>query len=320
MSARPCRTFLWVLVFVTAFTRCSSEEHSLSFADVTGPADYVWPHRKLHCNLVFVKVPKCASSTVAGITRRIARFRNLQGYDSAHPENKNYSHCSVAANHGHHDILISNVPKYGNKSTTFTFTFLRLPYRRLMSAYYHFRVTRDGASTADDKVLANLQQASNRTYLDYLGLHRSTLANTVDFVGIVERMEESLVVLQLLMGVTTHDILFTAAKNSSAQGKDPTTNISFVPARYTPAITDFINQHSKDKDANHAIYDWANRTLTRTIKKLGQDFTDAYKKFQKEQREANAKCASGIVSPNNCIWKDNGCDYKCLETFRDSKE
>ena len=90
----------------------------------------------LPCNILFVKVHKCASSTTSGIARRIAAHHGISGVAATCPESRliQTPEPAVSANHG------ALAPRWKAMQEltmrTFLWTMIRLPVSRCMSGYY----------------------------------------------------------------------------------------------------------------------------------------------------------------------------------------
>ena len=62
-----------------------------------------------------------------------------------------------------------------------------------------------------------------------------------DFIGILERLDESLVLLQLLLGLQVRDVLYLNAKQSG--GYDPQHNCSVIPKTIMPSdVKEYLNK------------------------------------------------------------------------------
>jgi hypothetical protein len=90
----------------------------------------------LPCNILFIKVHKCASSTTSGVARRIAAHHSISGVAATCPQSRLIPtpEPAVSANHGR------LAPKWkamqGLTMRSFLWTMIRSPVSHCMSAYY----------------------------------------------------------------------------------------------------------------------------------------------------------------------------------------
>lgn len=87
----------------------------------------------LPCNIIFVKAPKCASSTAGGVVRRIAAHHGLSGVGD---DGWVTREPGVWANHGLLQRRWEALRQLERRS--FLLTVVRLPVSRCLSAYYHY--------------------------------------------------------------------------------------------------------------------------------------------------------------------------------------
>jgi hypothetical protein len=149
-----------------------------------------------------------------------------------------------------------------------------------------------------------------------------------DFIGITERMDESLVVLQLLLHLETGDMLYLSAKESGSWEYFPLLRSCKYIMKYavTPAMKDWFRSDEwyEYVRGDVLLYKAANKSLDRTIWKLGPDRVQrALLRFRWAQRLAEEQCATTTRYPctsggerntvNDCLWQDMGCGYACLD-------
>ena len=178
-------------------------------------------------HIVYVKVPKAASSTTAGVARRIGKNHGLHGASSRKwLEMAPYKHLpGVWANHERLSLLKKGIKKL--KLPCFTFTVIREPVRRCLSMFYHFTVTRGGGEPSAENKIAALDDCTNYLF-SYTApvtksenaedLTASAVMKAYNFIGIAEMYEESMVVLAYLMDVPLGDILYIKAKVAGGAG------------------------------------------------------------------------------------------------------
>ena len=171
--------------------------------------------------MIYIKVPKTGSSTLSGINLRIS-IENYNG-EKVHPFKER---CSEL--HQHYRAASVEINKR-ERDSTYLWTFIRDPTSQFRSAFFHFRVSRNG----DEPTLQKLREyaVSQYTKRDYpqmsfvlpdepkINKTRGSLIgnatemvedilNKYDFIGVNERFDESLVVMRLLLGLNAGNIFF----------------------------------------------------------------------------------------------------------------
>lgn len=152
-----------------------------------------------------------------------------------------------------------------------------------------------------------------------------------DFVGITERMDESLVVFQMLLGLDTVDILYLKAKGHGRfdDGGYNQTCVYVQPAYVSPGMKAYFDSDKwKSRiSGDTALYQAANASLDRTIEEvLGRDdFEVELYKYRKARELAQEKCQDTVVWPCDaggkmnkrtpgCLWHDSACGFMCLDS------
>lgn len=141
-----------------------------------------------------------------------------------------------------------------------------------------------------------------------------------DFVGVKERFDESLIVLQDVLGLGDSDILYMVSKNSTAgqMGKeDAAKNRTVVPNPGFPneeaKVLDLLADPTWIQKNEFALKftEYANRALDNHIARIGPGaFETRLQKFKTLLRKAKREC---ISTTPKCYWNDNGCHYDCLD-------
>lgn len=153
-----------------------------------------------------------------------------------------------------------------------------------------------------------------------------------DFLAIVERLDESIVALQLILGLPPSDVLATSAKipgKTFYYDRDRKVCVSIQQPFWSPAVQDYLKS-SEWYAINHGdylLYHAANLSLDRTIEALGQErFQRALLQYQKAQTVVRKHCQDQIFPPcsikgvvqvelarENCYVEDSGCGYPCID-------
>lgn len=152
-----------------------------------------------------------------------------------------------------------------------------------------------------------------------------------DFLAVAERTDESLVALQLLLGLHAGDILYISAKTAGGyddgwSGKCIKIQSSFI----SPAIQQFFNSREwfVQNSVDFLLHAVANKSLDLTIERIGKE------RFQRELERhkqllaiVHEKCAmqakfpcdqNGVLhtdSQTDCYWNDSGCGHSCIDTL-----
>jgi len=149
-----------------------------------------------------------------------------------------------------------------------------------------------------------------------------------NFIGVTERMDESLVVLKLLMGLELNDILYLKASKGHGSFDDGGFNgscVYIVPSFISPGMQEYFDNNSTWKNmmkGDEMMYQAAYKSLDLTINALGrhvveeevQEFRRAMKVAQQTCTNVRFPCSSGGTKQNNdCLSSDLACGYKCLE-------
>ena len=116
------------------------------------------------------------------------------------------------------------------KLNSFLWTVLREPTKRHISEFFHFDVSRNKIEPTDEAFQQYFRETAgmiDNYYVHFMktdrpfdrqnGNHTQAVQHIMqeyDFIGILERLDESLVALQMILGLRTSDILYLRAKTS----------------------------------------------------------------------------------------------------------
>jgi hypothetical protein len=216
--------------------------------------------------------------------------------------------------------------------------------------FFHFKVSDEGVQPVD-QVFQEWVHDRTKVYSNYYvkdlsmkpvhGLKKMNdyselvqgIIDEYDFIGITERMDESLVVLKMLLDLELGDILYMSAKTqfsfTSSRGRDGPRCIYIVPSFLTPGMKKFFasDYWKKYIAADVALYEAAHASLDKTIEKLGRkEFENNLLAFQIAKEKAQMRCenrtiyrcnpAGEFIGKNStCLLWDVGCGYECLDEF-----
>lgn len=149
-----------------------------------------------------------------------------------------------------------------------------------------------------------------------------------DFVGLVERFDESLVALQLLLGLESSDVLYFAANRKDEWQRTRVGRRQFVCRKSfdwevdlvtQPLISNYLSNNKRWRAQNYGdylFYQAASQSLDQTISKIGPDFfASELKKFRALMKRAHEECAP--KSPCSVEGRDQSDEsrYDCMEGF-----
>lgn len=346
--------------------------------------------------LIYIKIDKAASSSLAGINIRLAHKVGAKVL----PPRKTNLHlsqvCSHTYTHGRASDIIRSLDgdNINNSLPTTTpslsrpphllWTFLRDPVRRAVSEYYHFWVSRRGYGVKNglvkpflesrknfqllyvldqkypEQVLARAATATNTTTTSNTDIRRNDITtgtivppppvwqliqdhiiNVYDFIGLVERMEESLAVMKLLWGVDSQDLIVLSAKQSGGwdDGRHNDTCYQIHPSysqgddasggknALSPYLQHYIQTDYRVGNFDYQLYDLVNASLDKTIAYLGHTNVERTRQeIRQLQSLVELKCQDEAVFPcskngtrqhdvsrKNCYWFDSGCGFPCVD-------
>lgn len=305
------------------------------------PADPDWntipaQRRPLKEGFMYFKARKAGSSTIAGIALRIARSM------AAQTPNVNTTICNTRF--GHPPAWYNEYFKR-DKLNSFLWTILREPTKRHISEFYHFRVSRDKWEPTDDNFKWHFHVYSkdlDNYYLYYMKTDRAydrekrdiynavqSIMEEYNFIGILERLDESLVVLQMLLSLKTSDILYLNSKVNGGFDDGVAYNgtcFYIVQSYVSPTMKRWFENspiwHNYTRGDN-LLYATAYKSLDLTIDRLGRTeferlltrFRHALQAISQECTNVRYPCSPGGQKNQvtDCLWTDLGCGFDCLD-------
>lgn len=305
------------------------------------PAEADWNtipalRRPLQKGFMYFKARKAGSSTIAGIALRIARSKAAQTPDV------NTTICNTRF--GHPPAWYNEYYKR-DKLNSFLWTIIREPTKRHVSEFSHFRVSRDSWEPTDKNFFRHFQENAkdiDNYYLYYMKTDRAfdrekgdiygtvqSIMSEYNFIGILERLDESLILLQMILGLQTSDILYLKSKVNGGFDDGVAYNgtcFYIVQSYVSPTMKKWFETSSLWHNytrGDNLLYATAYKSLDLTIDRLGrQEFELLLKRFRHALQTASEKCTnvrypcspSGTKNENHdCMWTDSGCGYECLD-------
>lgn len=283
--------------------------------------------------LLYVKEMKSGSTTLAGITARIARNiaqRQLHANST--------SACTTR-------LIHTRARRYGERQLdkSFMWSVVREPVARLFSKFFHFEVSRRGVkpslSTFEQFIgsnevndyayyfkTLNVRRHMNPYRTDMYQTFVKELIDGHDFLGVMERFDESLAVLQLLLGLETQDMLYLSAKTHGTYERYSHKCVKIQPTEVTQLMKEYVYTTSFEAfvEGDVLVYQAINKSLDMTIEQLGAEKVEStVKRLQWAQQLAQERCNTvvkfpcsddgNIVEPNDCLMGDVACGYECLD-------
>jgi hypothetical protein len=276
-------------------------------------------------NLIFIKIPKCSSTTSSGVARRIAYYNNLSDWDkdlSMTVDGKGTNHGKmpmVFINASHEPGVFANhmershVQPYIEKLRlpAFVFTTVRDPARLAISHFYYFHQFKPWS---EDLLMKFLKQRSNSMY-DYMKVSNGDSVDDVimayDFIGASELYNYSSVLLSHALKVPIRQVLHLDGKVRSANDGRGTVNVSEAVVRYLE------EQFPKHNKLDYELYEKVTNNLRREInpsnRGLKRELDVNLAMYNKLQSKANEICKGYTMK--DCYWHDNGCGRACLDSL-----
>ena len=335
----------------------------------------------MEAGFLYYKPKKCASTTAVSIQMRIARnyYQQLYGdrHDKADISRTNHSSsvstplCDMSWMHGSAQRF-----RHRDRLRSLLWTLLREPTQRYISNFFFRDVSHQHRAPSDANFVQHKTFAGPITYYEGMSTrplpsslqppalvyakgvpqHLATTVQQVgqeiiddyDFIGIVERFEESMVVFSMLFDLSLADILYLKSKVSGTRSLD--TGVCLVQ----PFVSDSMKAYF-DSDEwqdyiqyDFALYNAANVSLDLTIKALGREKVEAQlERYRRAQALVQERCGrhgpigwDASCNPNttavphakierqaswnrtgrtddeyqeSCIYQDKGCGMTCLD-------
>ena len=135
------------------------------------------------------------------------------------------------------------------------------------------------------------------------------IMNDYDFLMLVERFDESLVAMQLMLGLRPSDILYLSSKQagSSYYYNERKNKCMFLQkASASPGVAMHLSSDEwyAKQYGDYLLHETVNQSLDLTIESLGREkFKEAMQKFQTLKKQANNECADYAHFPCSATGK-----------------
>lgn len=303
--------------------------------------------------ILFVKIDKAGSSTMAGVALRMAhalgrRRAQERGLDIPVEQQM----CRARVSHAwskQSDFSFGSRNRY----KSFLFTMLRDPKTRAISEY-NYQVGMAGLEPTEEYFLNHLKsirnfqlglmihvdpseknQVEDVINNDKISEFVSLATEEFDFIGLLERLDESLVAMQFILGLETSDIIYSSTKQSGSHifvksrannFKGECRRISKIPLSRRIEAYFEEDDWKRNNMGDYLLYEAANRDLDTIIVAIGRKrFEKALAQYRRAQSIADAKCKptwpctdegrvrSSKEQVSECYLWDLGCNYRCLD-------
>jgi len=290
-------------------------------------------------NILFVKTIKTGSTTIAGLCRRIANRHGLNGARTGFNQNgsteiDDKQEPYVYTDHRMFKQTEGTLSKLDHP--TFLLTSIRDPVSRFISEFQYVMDTQESHDKdyrVPDELLPmpvtneewesrlltflNMQTSIDHQY-DYIGSQKACdnkwspagVVNLYDHVVVLERFDESMIVLKNMLGLSNSDLLYLRAKEN-----DYTWGGGGLSAATLAKVK---NALSASRD--YALIDQANQRLNGHISEI-PDFSEQMSAYKNLLAGATAQCSqyapTGITVGdfNQCLYEDQACGDECLTAY-----
>lgn len=294
-------------------------EHT-STKQMCGPG----PNVDLPTNLIYVKTYKTGSSSFGGVLRRIGcrhDFEDVNVDGVARLANTGRKIHSFLGQHisraGLQDLLTCHGTCATKRPQAGWVSIVRAPGDRCLSAFYHHELGVRMQDTPDAKVKwLHREDCSHGQVRQLQAKPHATVAQTFhayDFVAVLERFDESMLVMKHKYHLTLVDILYLRAKDSE-NSKRASRFAEHPPIEHE----DLSVQHahwalSSSPDAE--LHELANAALDREIRQIDAlnglgAFAADFAEYQEMLAVAEEHCRKHFW--DSLLWADNGGGQQCL--------
>jgi hypothetical protein len=301
--------------------------------------------------LIYIKTYKASSSTLEGISLSIAhnvarRIQNSSSSGSGRP----------CIHYNRHIFQDFGQLQY-RTAPSLLWTMIRHPMKRDLSCYYFFHVSRKPNVTVtddDSKLIGTIEEYKSfqTRYLlpwetdpfkkddgfmtttrpkNAISQMQHSIMDEYDFIGLVERMDESLAIMVLLWGLEPTDVIVLSAKQSGGYddggGIKGRCNKIVKPPPASPRLEEYMKTQHPIHHTDYLLWDAVNLSLDRTIQTLGKErVQQVVEQIRFLKRLAERSCQHIAQFPCNsngelqlrlaessCYVQDAGCGYKCVD-------
>ncbi|GKY97321.1 hypothetical protein MPSEU_000690500 [Mayamaea pseudoterrestris] len=290
---------------------------------------------KASAGIFFVKCPKSGSTSGASVTLRIA---------SKMAQRQDLNNATMCRNRVQHVPASRMSYDQRDKTRSILWSVVREPTARTLSHYFHFHVSRLHLQATDEEFVRFMRQHAEMLtsfQLKYLSLQNNItnpalamqdIFQQYNLVGVTERFDESVVVLQMLLNLTAMDVMYMSAKTSGSYDggrlikKCMRIQITIV----TPAMATFMqsDEYTSMVHWDKVLHQLANIALDLRIEQLGKlEFAENLETFRALRKRVDETCGAFVRLPctkdgvlraaneTDCLLHDMGCGFDCIDSL-----
>lgn len=315
--------------------------------------------------IFYIKEVEASAAIFSSVTARIARNMGQRQQQQKHGDKAdghitNYMHKNVTAKVCTTRLVGQRARRFHDRTPqkSFLWSVVREPVGRLVSKFYHYgnvKTKKNNQQTQFSRFQNFVFNNENQDYGYYfrsLGVNRKLnpykkehekdtreILESYDFLGVSERMDESLAVLKIILNLDIQDVLYLPTPKAISKNKNailmddvdyyenwrreecrpiPKPEITFEMKEwfYSEEFEAFI-------EADVLFYKAVNASLDKTISELGQELVEktvkqlrwAQKLVQEECQNTRFPCSpeGELHKETDCLFSDIGCGYSCLD-------
>lgn len=305
----------------------------------------------------YVKEIEASSVIFSSVTARIARNMGRRQQQITNDMHKN-----VTANVCTTRLVSQRARKFHDRTRqkSFLWSVVREPVDRLLSKYYHYGQVATKSSKRQTALSRFQNYVFNSENQDYGYYFRSLSVNrrlnpykkeheadsrelleSYDFLGVSERMDESLAVLKIILNLDIQDVLYLPIAKASSKNRNTalidSSNVDYYEnwrkeecrAIPKPEVTLEMKEwfHSEEFEAfieaDVIFFKAVNASLDKTISELGRDLVEkTVKQLRWAQKVVEEKCQNirfpcssegELQKETDCMFSNIGCGYNCLD-------
>jgi hypothetical protein len=274
----------------------------------------------MNTNILFVRIPKTGSTSFSSVLRRVSDRYGVHGADrgTGVPEPFLYArHATLEHSSSDPALAAATLP-------VLKVTMIRQPVDRLISNFYYAASYSEEYQNmgilkwAQSRRLNSLNHSIMFQYLRSPG--ETDVQKVLDqyaFIGIVERFDESIVLLMEQFGLGYCDVIYDSGKTSD-HDIDGRRLLHPIPFSEQPQeVQDFLNGEAfrESQKEDFEAYDLAQRRMDQLIDSLGRDaFQAKVQDFVKWKEDVLNQCKPAVGwDRSDCYKADFGCGYRCFD-------
>ena len=157
---------------------------------------------------------------------------------------------------------------------------------------------------------------------------KDQLIDQYDFMGLTDRMDESLAVMALLWDLEPRDVIVLSSKQSGGYDGGAHEHCALIPkAVTTPKVSEYFETEHPVENVDYLLFAAVNASLDHTIEDLGRERVQyLVQHIQELKQVGEGKCQESAKFPcsstgvpqkeaakESCFIHDAGCGHECLD-------